>query len=290
VAVDRKVGFAVVGLGSIAQSSVLPAFANSKKAKLMTLVSRDGNKAARPKVQGPVLALNGSIRGLSGQSRRFCGLYRDAPGEHASTTMQAAGAGKHVLCEKPLAALPEQSSRMIEACRKQGVLLMTAYRKYFEPGALPLKQLMQDSTLGRVDVSQTAFNEVYTSSTSISWLVNKQLAGGGPLMDLGVYGVNTARWLVNEDPVEAESRSWHHDPRTFDEVEQGISFTLRFRSGLIVQATASHGAVLSSQLFVAETDVSSRIPHRSRTHLDREDRQKANREKISSSGRVCAGN
>src|SRR5262249_36765508 len=118
------------------------------------------------------------------------------PGEHVGTTLKAAAAGKHVLCEKPLAVRPEQSSQMIEACRRRGVLLMTAYRKYFEPSALYLKRLIQESALGRVDVIQSAFSELYLAGTSIPWLVNNELAGGGPLMDLGVYCVNTTRWLV----------------------------------------------------------------------------------------------
>lgn len=72
-------------------------------------------------------------------------------------------------------------------------------------------------------------------------------------MDLGVYCVNTTRWLVDEDPVEVEAKTWRHDPAIFHDVEQGIAFTLRFPSGLVAQATSSYGSVLSSHLFIQGT-------------------------------------
>jgi len=142
---------------------------------------------------------------------------------------------------------------MVETCRKSGVLLMTAYRKYFEASALYIKRLIQDFGLGSIDVIQSAFSELYVPGVSLPWLINSDVAGGGPLMDLGVYCVNTTRWLVDEDPIEVDVRSWRRHPTTFRDVEQGIAFTLRFPSGLVAQATSSCGAVLSSHLFIQGT-------------------------------------
>jgi predicted dehydrogenase len=158
-----------------------------------------------------------------------------------------------VLCEKPLAATREQSAQMVEACRRNRVLLMTAYRKHFEPSCVYLKQLIQNGDLGRIDVIHTAFSELYSPGTSLPWLVDSDVAGGGPLMDLGVYCVNTTRWLVEQDPVEVSAQTWTRDTVTFRDVEEGISFRLRFPSGLVVEGSSSYGAVVSSLIFVQGT-------------------------------------
>ena len=130
---------------------------------------------------------------------------------------------------------------------------MTAYRKFYEPSALYLKQLIRSGDLGRIDMIHTAFSELHVPDVSLPWLLDSKMAGGGPLMDLGVYCVNTTRWLVEENPVEVSAKSWVHDTVRFWDVEQGISFCLRFPGGLVVQGSSSYGAVLSSFIFVQGT-------------------------------------
>jgi predicted dehydrogenase len=255
VKAPNPIGFAVVGLGSIAQSSVLPAFANSKKARLVALVSREKKKAQR------LARRFGANRAYSIDEYANClsnsdvaAIYIATPqGEHEALTTRAAEAGRHVLCEKPLAATVEQSARMIAACEKHGVMLMTAYRKYFEPSTLYLKKLIRNGSLGRIDVMHTAFSELHVPGRSVPWLLDASLAGGGPLMDLGVYCVNTSRWLVDEDPVEVSAQAWRHDTARFREVEEGITFRMNFRSGLVVQATSTYGAAPSSFISVQGT-------------------------------------
>jgi len=248
----KKIGFAVVGLGSIAQGAVLPAFAHCKKARLVALVSRDRQKAARLSRKFKNAAFYGAEDYVACLANpQVAAVYVATPqGEHESFTIQAAGAGKHVLCEKPLAATAQQSGRMVKACRENRVLLMTAYRKYFEPSTVYLKQFIRSGELGRIDTIHTGFSELYTPGASSAWLLDRKLAGGGPLTDLGVYCVNTSRWLVGEDPVEATAESWRHDKDRFREVEEGITFRLRFPSGLVVQGSSTYGAVLSSFIHV----------------------------------------
>jgi predicted dehydrogenase len=243
-----KVGFAVVGLGSIAQSAVLPAFAHCKRARLVALVSRDKNKAKRLANKFGVSAYYSAAEFaecLSNPDVRA--IYIATPqGEHERFTVETARAGKHVLCEKPLAATLEQSVRMVDACRKNRVLLMTAYRKYFEPSVLYLKKLMKSGKLGRIDIIHTGFSELFTRGRSPDWLVNRKLAGGGPLMDLGIYCVNTARWLLGEDPIEAGALSWRSNKKHFREVEEGISFRLLFPSGTVTLGSSTYSAAPTS--------------------------------------------
>lgn len=251
----KKVGFAVVGLGNIALGSVLPAFAKTKHAKLVALISRDKKKAARlaRKFHASTFYGGEEYAAFLADPAISAVYVATPPGVHADFVCRAAAAGKHVLCEKPLAASVAESAQIVEACRRNGVLLMTAYRKYFEPSCLYLKQLIQDGELGRIDTIHTTFSELQTPGVSPSWLLDAGLAGGGPLMDLGVYCVNTTRWLVEEDPVEVRAESWKHDARKFGEVEEGISFRMCFPSGLVALGSSTYGAVLSSLIFVQGT-------------------------------------
>ena len=253
--IANRVGFAVVGLGAIAQSSVLPCFARSKKAVLAGLVGRDKKQAGRLARKYKVHAFYGANEYSACLANpEIAAVYiATPPGEHAKLAIQAADAGKHVLCEKPLAARLEQSAQMVEACRRNGVLLMTAYRKHFEPSCLFLKELVQNGDLGRIDVIHTAFSELHSPGVSLPWLLDSNMAGGGPLTDLGVYCVNTTRWLLDEDPASVTARAWAHDTVRFRDVEEGISFRLQFPSGTVVQGSSSYGAVLSSLVFVQGT-------------------------------------
>ncbi len=252
---QKRVGFAVVGLGSIAQSSVLPAFSHSKKTKLVALVSRDKKKAARLAGKFKASASYGQDEYASCLANPGVeAVYIATPqGEHAQFAIEAAEAGKHVLCEKPLAATVEQSRWILDACDTNNVLLMTAYRKYFEPSTLFLKDLIQRGDLGRIDVIHSAFSELHESGKSLEWLLDAKLAGGGPLMDLGIYCVNTCRWLVDEDPVTVSAKAWKHDTQRFREVEQGIAFRMDFPSGLVMQGSSSYGAVMSSFIYIQGT-------------------------------------
>ena len=255
MAARTKVGFAVVGLGNIARNSVLPAFRNSKKAKLVALVSRDKNKAAKLAAEfGAKFYYRLDEYGTCLTDPEVSAVYvATPPGEHAAVAIRAAEAGKHVLCEKPLAATVTQSIKIVEACRQHDARLMTAYRKYFEPASLYLKQLVRGGSLGRIDMMHTSFSELFVPGVSSAWLLDPSLAGGGPMMDLGVYCVNTTRWLVDEDPVEASAHAWCHDATRFRDVEEGISFRLNFPSGLVVQGSSTYSAALSSFIFVQGT-------------------------------------
>jgi predicted dehydrogenase len=249
---EKKVGFAVIGLGAIARMAVLPAFRRSKHARLVALVSSDRRKAAAwtKEFHAESAYSTDELQECLSHPLVEAVYIATPPGTHLDFTVKAAQAGKHVLCEKPLAADSRQSAQMVQACEARGVRLMTAYRKYFEPSAVFLKGLVQSEKLGRIDTIHTSFSELHVPGKSLEWLLDRQLAGGGPLMDLGVYCVNTARWILEQDPVEACAFAWKRDASRFRDVEEGISFRLQFPGGCVVQGSSSYGAVLSSFLFI----------------------------------------
>jgi predicted dehydrogenase len=173
-------------------------------------------------------------------------------GSHAHYAVQAANAAKHVLCEKPMANSVEECRQMLEACRASEVRLMIAYRKYFEPASLELKKLITSGRLGRVKYIHSAFGIVIRArgGKAGAWHLDPKLAGGGALPDVGVYCVNTIRWLVGEEPLEASAYQWTTDPETFSKVDDNIAFRLNFPHGLVAQATSSFSAAQSSFLQV----------------------------------------
>jgi predicted dehydrogenase len=250
---SKRVGYAVVGLGRIAEVAVLPAFRHSHGAKLVALVSGDERKAAR-------------LAGQFGAKDYYS--YEDFPlclshpqvdavfiatanGTHLEFAERAAAAGKHVLCEKPMANSVEDCQRMIEACRANRVRLMIAYRKYLEPASLALKKLVAGGKLGRLKVIHSAFTIFLPPGKKVpAWHLDRKVAGGGSLVDVGVYCVNTTRWLTGREPVEAAAHAWTVDPVRFNEVEENITFRLVFPEGLVMQATASYGAAQASFLHV----------------------------------------
>ncbi len=251
---QKRIGYAVVGLGGISQVAVLPAFSNSKKAKLAALVSGDKQKAQKLADQFHAgTAYNYGEFGECLKNPEVQAVYiATPPGEHEKYAVMAAKAGKHVLCEKPLAASVSQARNMVAACKRGRVQFMTAYRKYFEPSTVAIKKMITDGDLGRIDIVHTLFSERRPfGDNSPAWLFSKELCGGGPLTDLGVYCLNTTRWLIGEDPLSvADAASWARDRRRYKEVEEGISFRLGFRSGIVLQGTAAYSAVFSSFIHI----------------------------------------
>jgi predicted dehydrogenase len=248
VPVSKRIGYAVVGLGSIAEVAVLPAFQNSKHSKLVAVVSHDGKRARRLGTKfgaKDCFAYEDYDRCLSdpGVDAVFVASVN---GAHAEQTIRAAAAGKHVLCEKPMANTVEDCHRMVEACRAHRVRLMIAYRKYFEPGSVALKKLVVSGKLGRLRHIFSTYTEIVDPVKARTWQLNRQLAGGGSLMDIGIYCVNTMRWLAGSDPIEASAHAWTDDPGRFGEVEDSIAFRLTHPEGLVCQGTSSYSAQAAS--------------------------------------------
>ena len=253
MAAFKPVGYAVIGLGGFAQRAILPGFRHSKKAKLAALVSGERAKAKRlaAKFGAAGFYTYEELPACFSDPRVEAVYIATNNGSHARFAIQAANAGKHVLCEKPMATSVEECSQMLEACRASDVRLMIAYRKYFEPASLELKKLVTSGKLGRLKYIHSAFGILIRGRMQAgAWHFNRELSGGGALPDVGVYCVNTIRWLVGTEPVEASAYQWTTDPETFSQVDENIAFRLNFPNGLVAQATASFAAAESSFLQV----------------------------------------
>jgi predicted dehydrogenase len=163
-------------------------------------------------------------------------------GLHALHTLKALSAGKHVLCEKPLATSVGDAEKMVAKSAAAGRKLMTAYRIQYEPRNRLVQQWVRSKALGEVKLLELHNSQNQSRENASQWRHKKVLAGGGALPDIGLYCLNTARFLLGEEPVEvgATMQSTPSDPR-FREVEETVSFWLRFPSGVLATCLSSYG-------------------------------------------------
>jgi predicted dehydrogenase len=158
---------------------------------------------------------------------------------HAEYTVRAAQAGKHVLCEKPMANTVEECRSMIDACNKARTQLMIAYRMQYEPFNREAIRMARAGELGKLKNFVSSNGQMQKDPSA--WRLKRALSGGGPLPDLGIYCLNAARYLSGEEPIEVSAlmQRMPDDPR-FHEVEAQLDFTLRFPSGLLASCVCSY--------------------------------------------------
>lgn len=246
----KPFGYAVVGIGSLTKNDILPAFASTKRAKLTALVSGDINKARETAAQYGVpdsgLYTYDTFDRIA-ENPNVDAIYIVLPNSlHAEFTIRAFKAGKHVLVEKPMAVSVKECEAMIAAGNEAKKLLSVAYRLRYEPYTQEMIRMVREQTLGkpRVILTEAGFN----IGNPDQWRLSSQLAGGGSMMDIGIYALNAARYLSGEEPTEvvALESTDHSDPRFKDEnVENTVTFQLRFPSGVLASCISSYATSLN---------------------------------------------
>ncbi|QJR11050.1 Glucose--fructose oxidoreductase [Usitatibacter rugosus] len=228
--------FAVVGLGFIAQASVLPAFRQAKGDAVVTaLVSADAKKlkVLGKRYDAPVLATYDKYDALLA-SGEIDAVYIALPNTmHRDFTERAARAGIHVLCEKPLATSLLDAKAMVQACYRANVKLMTAYRLQLEPATLTAIEIVRGGDIGEPRL----FTSTFSNPVKAPNIRLESDLGGGTIPDIGVYCINAARHVFQDEPIEvyaALSRS--KDPR-FKQVEAAASCVLRFPGDRVASFT-----------------------------------------------------
>ena len=251
---EEKLGWAIAGLGQFATQQILPAFAECQYSKLVALVSGSSEKAQAIAQQYRVNPDNiysydnyDSIQDNADVDI----IYIILPNAlHAEYTIRGAQAGKHILCEKPMANTPEECQSMIDACKAAERKLMIAYRAQYEPynlAAIEIARGKQELGKLKVIVANNG-RRVNPDDLRDRWRINKNLAGGGSLADIGIYSLQAARYITGEEPIaiSAMSYSTPGDPR-FEEIEETINFLLRFPSGVMANCTSSYGHMETSR-------------------------------------------
>ncbi len=239
----RTIGYCIVGLGRISMQHFMPGARLSQYSKVTALVSGHRDKAERMAAEYHVPAK--SIYSYEqydaiAQNKDIDAVYIALPNSmHAEYSIRGARAGKHVLCEKPMCTTVADAEAMIEASRRAGKKLMIAYRCQYEPLHQRAIRMIRDGTLGKVQAIESSFGFNIGSG---EWRTTRKLGGGGPLMDVGIYCLNACRYLTGEEPAELKGYSsvTDHDGR-FAEVEEHLSWTMKFPSGAVAACNTSYG-------------------------------------------------
>ncbi len=240
----RKIRYGIVGLGRISLDHFMPGTRMGTQGEITALVSGHPDKAAKTAAQYGIPAASiytyetfDTIKNNPNVDAVYIALPNSM---HAEYTIRAANAGKHVLCEKPMANSVAECDAMIAACKKNNRKLMIAYRLQREATTLHAQQLVRSGALGKIQAIESCngFN-----IQPGEWRLSGKLAGGGPLMDVGIYSLNACRFLLGEEPVKiaAYSSVIDHDGR-FNEVEENVGWTMEFPSGAVASCTTTYGA------------------------------------------------
>jgi predicted dehydrogenase len=253
---DGHIRIAILGLGGFARDRALPAIRDSQFCEATVLVSSSPETAAD-------LAEEFSVDHVLDYEEFHEGNSSDAydavyvatpPALHEPYTETAADLGKHVLCEKPLAAELAAAERMVEICARADVVLMTAYRLRTEPAVRRMREVIADGVIGDpIQIHGGFSSRLLDHAGPDSWRLNPAIAGGGALMDLGVYPLNTSRFLLDADPVAVQADTTSGEP-PFDRVEKHAAVQLAFPDGSTASCTASFDAHPDSRLQVLGTD------------------------------------
>lgn len=249
-----RIGFAIVGLGHLSVDELLPAFQETKRAKVVALVSGSREKAEQIAAQYNIAGKNiydyENFDELKNNAE-VDAIYIVLPNAlHREFTERGAKTGKHILCEKPMATSVEDCEKMIAACEKANVKLMIAYRIQYEQYNRKVREIIKSEKFGKVKLIEGVNGQ--RQAKEWQWRHDKKLAGGGALPDIGLYCLNTARFLLGEEPIEvsAQTFSTSNDPR-FKEIEENMLFQMRFPSGALVNSSTGYDYHQSKRYRVA---------------------------------------
>ena len=249
----KRIRYAVVGQGYISQIAVLPAFANARRnSELVALVSDDPEKLRKLGKRYKVEHLLG-YDGFDAlvQSDAIDAVFIALPNHlHHAYTLRAVRAGKHVLCEKPMAVTVDECHEMIEEAEANRVQLMIAYRLHFERANLSAVQIAHSRRLGDLRV----FNSVFCMQVEEGNIRLQAATGGGTLYDIGIYCINAARYLFRDEPTEVVALTATNGESRFDEVPEMTSCILRFPEERLATFTCSFGAAEASSYDVVGTE------------------------------------
>ena len=248
---SKKIRYAVVGLGHIAQKAVLPAFAHARRnSTLHALVSSDPEKLAELGDRYKV-AVRGNYDEFEECIKNVDAVYIATPNtEHAEFAVRAAHAGVHVLCEKPLATTDVECERIIAACREAGVRIMTAYRLHFEPITVEVIELVRSGRIGEPRYFSASFSMIAKPGN----IRTRPETGGGTVYDLGVYCINAARMLFGAEPNQVFAYSIDGARSGFPGVDDTTTALLRFEGDRLASFTSSFGAADVSSYRIVGTE------------------------------------
>jgi predicted dehydrogenase len=239
---EKKLGVALVGLGSYSEHRLAPALADTQFCQLAGIVTGTPAKAERwaqkynlPKAN----VYNYQNFDQIADNPAIDIVYVVLPNSmHHEFTVRAAKAGKHVICEKPMSVSVKEAEAMIAACKAAGKQLGIGYRLHFEPHTKEIMRLAREKDFGEIRHVETNFG--FAIGNPAQWRLKKALSGGGPLMDVGIYCIQAARYATGLEPVAVTAQAFKTNPTKFAEVEETLTWQLEFPGGLVANGSTSY--------------------------------------------------
>jgi glucose-fructose oxidoreductase len=250
----KKLGVALAGLGSYSTDELGPALRSTKHCRLTGVVTGSRNKGIRWAHKYGFPEANvydyATMERMAGNPDIDIVYVVTPNGLHAAHCIAAAKAGKHVICEKPMAASVAECDAMLAACRAAGVRLTVGYRLHYEPHHAELARLAREAVFGpfRRMSGANGFEMDSSATARTVWRLDKKLGGGGPLMDMGVYVIQAACMAKVEAPPVAVTARFGPvtRPTVFSEVEESINWTMEFADGAVADCRATYDEQVST--------------------------------------------
>ncbi len=239
---ERKLGVALMGLGLYSRGQLGPALLKTKMCRLAGVVTGSREKGAAWSreygfPEGNIWSYE-TIHEIADNPDVDMVYVVTPNGLHMEHVLKVAGAGKHVICEKPMANSVADCDTMIAACGKAGVMLSIGYRLRFDPHHIELDRIARERDFG---VLTRMSGEDSWKFGPRAWRIEKSLSGGGPLMDVGIYVVHAACRAAMGQPVAVTARELPKtNPELFNEVEETIEWTMDFPGGASCAASSSY--------------------------------------------------
>jgi len=242
---DRKLGIALVGLGSYATNQLAPGLQQTQYCRLAGIVTGTPGKAEQWMQKYNIPKQNVydyKTFDRIADNKDIDVVYVVLPNSmHAEYVIRAAQAGKHVICEKPLAIMPKECQDMIDACNKANRQLAVGYRLHYEPFTKEVMRLGQEKVFGNIKFMESS--DGFRIGDPNQWRMKKSMAGGGPLMDVGIYAVQGSRYVTGLEPISVTAQfSPKTEPQKFKEVEETLFWQFQFPGGIVCNSTTSYVA------------------------------------------------
>lgn len=252
---DKKLGVALVGLGGYATNQLAPALMQTRNIELRGIVTGTPSKIPVwvEKYKIPEKNVyNYETFDRIADNKDIDVIYVVLPNSmHAEYTIRAAKAGKHVICEKPMAVSVKEGQAMIDACKQAGRQLAIGYRLHYDPFHLEMMRLTREKTFGAVKLVEAS--DGFRAGDPNQWRLKHALSGGGPLMDVGIYAIQGARYTVGEEPLAVTAQEFPKTmPEKFKDVEESLSWQLYFPSGAIAHSFSTYAAGVNRLYAAAE--------------------------------------
>ena len=247
---------AIMGLGGYG-TRVAKAMVDCKRAKLVGVISGTPSKITKWRSEYNIPEKNcynyENFDGIK-DNPDIDAVYIITPnGLHCKQAIRVAKAGKHVICEKPMGVNAKEGQEMVDACKASDVKLLIGYRMHFEPKTVEVIRMRKAGEFGQPKFFQGQSGFVIGNPNQ--WRLNKELSGGGAMMDIGIYSINGARYMLGEEPIWVTAQETKTDPVKFKEgIDETIQFQMGFPSGAVASCLSTYAMRHLDRFFMTGVD------------------------------------